>query len=583
MKLSDYIIKKISTYTNYAFTGQGGSVVHLNDSLSKNKKMKIIPAQNEQGASLAADAFYRASGKLGVVVATSGPGILNTLQGMACSYYDSIPGLYLSGAPVTGSIKKNKNLRQLGFQEMEVVDIVKSMTKYAVRLKKAEDIRYEIEKAVYYSLEGRPGPVLIDLPDDLQRQEINEKKLKSFKPNKRQIKINNSTLKKLNDLMLRSKRPIIILGNGIKISKTEKKFYKIIKKNKIPFATTWATTDLFDLNDKLNIGSFGVYATRHGNFSIQNSDLLLILGSRMNGTQIGTATKFAPNAKKVLVDIDKSELNEENKVKIDCKINLDLNNFVKIFEKSAKKIKIEKKWYKAISDWKIKYPTVQKKYFQEKQYTNPYVFFHNLSKFTKKNDIIIPDASANLVWFYQAYKPKKNQKIFTALNHSPMGYSFAAAIGAAVSLNSKKEIIAIIGDGSVQMNIQEIENIKNYKLPIKMFIIDNQGYGMVKQTIDTWLKKNYVGCDKSSGLSIPNFLKIFNSYGIKSTEIKNNFELDKKIKKVLNFKGPIMCNIKISPNARIVPKLKPGFPLHDMLPSLSRSEINEQMGIVKNW
>ena len=583
MKLSDYIIKKISTYTNYAFTGQGGSVVHLNDSLSKNKKMKIIPAQNEQGASLAADAFYRASGKLGVVVATSGPGILNTLQGMACSYYDSIPGLYLSGAPVTGSIKKNKNLRQLGFQEMEVIDIVKSMTKYAVRLKKAEDVRYEIEKAVYYSLEGRPGPVLIDLPDDIQRQEINEKKLKSFKPNKRLIKINNSSLIKFNNLLAKSKRPIIILGNGVKISKTEKKFYKIIKKNRLPFATTWATTDLFNSNDKLNIGSFGVYATRHGNFSIQNADLLIILGSRMNGTQIGTATKFAPKAKKVLVDIDKSELQEENKIKIDCKINIDLSNFVKTFEKASKKIKIEKMWYKAISHWKIKYPTVQKKYFKEKKYANPYVFFNKLSKFTKKNDIIIPDASANLVWFYQAFKPKKNQKIFTALNHSPMGYSIAAAIGAAVSLNSKKEIIAIIGDGSVQMNIQEIENIKNYNLPIKIFIIDNQGYGMVKQTIDTWLKKNYVGCDKSSGLSIPDFLKVFNSYGIKSIEIKNNDEFDKKIKQVLNFKGPIMCNIKVSPNARIIPKLKPGFPLHDMLPSLLKSEIDEQMRIFKNW
>ena len=341
MKLSDYIIKKISTYTNYAFTGQGGSVVHLNDSLSKNKKMKIIPAQNEQGASLAADAFYRTSGKLGVVIATSGPGILNTLQGMACSYYDSIPGLYLSGAPVTGSLKKQK-LRQLGFQEMEVVDIVKSMTKYAVRLKKAEDVRYEIEKAVYYSLEGRPGPVLIDLPDDLQRQEINEKKLKSFTPTKRIVNINNSSLKKFNYLMSKSKRPIIVLGNGIKISKTEKKIYKIIKKNRLPFATTWATTDLFDLNDKLNIGSFGVYATRHGNFSIQNADLLVILGSRMNGTQIGTATKFAPMAKKVLVDIDKFELQQENKVKIDCKINIDLSNFIKIFDRAAKKIKIEK-------------------------------------------------------------------------------------------------------------------------------------------------------------------------------------------------------------------------------------------------
>ena len=544
MKLSDYVIKKISDYTNYAFTGQGGSVVHLNDSLSKNKKMKIIPAQNEQGASLAADAFYRASGKLGVVVATSGPGILNTLQGMACSYYDSIPGLYLSGAPVTGSIKKNKKLRQLGFQEMQVVDIVKSMTKYAVRLKKAADIRYEIEKAVYYSLEGRPGPVLIDLPDDLQRQEINEKKLKSFKPSNKLIKINHSSIKKLNYLFSKSKRPIIILGNGVKISKTDKKFYKIIKKYKIPFATTWATTDLFEINDSLNVGSFGVYATRHGNFSIQNADLLIILGSRMNGTQIGTASKFATNAKKVLVDIDKSELKEENKVKVDCKINIDLSHFVKIFEKSLKKIKTEKKWYEIIKLWKKKYPTVQKKYFKEKQYANPYVFFDRLSKNLKKNDVIIPDASANLVWFYQAFQPKKNQKIFTALNHSPMGYSLAAAIGAAVSLNSKKEIIAIIGDGSVQMNIQEIENIKNYNLPIKMFIIDNQGYGMVKQTIDTWLNKNYVGCDKSSGLSIPDFIKVFNSYEIKSTEIKNNFEIEKKLNKCLTLKGQSCVMLK---------------------------------------
>ena len=290
MKLSDYIAKKVSTYTNYAFTGQGGSVVHINDSLSKEKKIKIIPAQNEQGASLAADAFYRASGKIGLVVATSGPGILNTLQGMACSYYDSIPGLYLSGAPVTGSIKKSKKLRQLGFQEMEVVDIVKSFTKYAVRLKSANDIKYEIEKAIYLSLEGRPGPVLIDLPDDLQRQDIDIKNLKSFKPKVNQtIKINN--LKKFKNLISNSKKPIIIIGNGVKISKTEKEVFKIIKRYKIPFATTWATTDLFDIDHDLNVGSFGVYATRHGNFAIQNSDLLVILGSRMNGTQICSKCK----------------------------------------------------------------------------------------------------------------------------------------------------------------------------------------------------------------------------------------------------------------------------------------------------
>ena len=203
---------------------------------------------------------------------------------------------------------------------------------------------------------------------------------------------------------------------------------------------------------------------------------------------------------------------------------------------------------------------------------NPYIFFDELSSACKENDIIIPDASANLVWCFQTFKAKKNQKIFTALNHSPMGYSIAASIGASLG-SPKKKVVAIIGDGSVQMNIQEIENIKNLDLPIKIFIINNKGYGMVKQTIDTWLNKNYVGCDAKSGLSMPNFKKVFDSYGIKTCEINNHNELSEKIEYVMNYKKPIMCDVKVDPEARIVPKLKPGSPLHDMLPRLPLNEL----------
>ena len=209
----------------------------------------------------------------------------------------------------------------------------------------------------------------------------------------------------------------------------------------------------------------------------------------------------------------------------------------------------------------------------------PDEIFQQLEKYAKKNDILIPDTSSNLVWFYQAFKPKIGQKIFTALNHSPMGYSIAAAIGASLGSKINQNVIASIGDGSVQMNIQEIENIKNFNLPIKIFILDNSGYGMVKQTIDTWLSKNYVGCDKNSGLSIPNFLNIFKAYGIKSVEIKNNGEIDKKLKYVMNYKGPIMCNVKININARIVPKMKAGDPLDDMIPRLSKAEILKAMSL----
>ncbi len=575
MKASDFIAKKLSQYTNHVFSGQGGSVVHILDSLSKIKKIKIVPSQNEQGASLAADAYYRSSGKIGVVIATSGPGILNTLQGMACSYYDSIPSLYISGAPVLGSIKKNNKLRQLGFQEMEVADLVRSITKYSTRITNTKDINYEIEKCIHIAHEGRPGPTLIDLPDDVQRMEILEKIQKSFKEKKNITK--NKNIDKIEKFIKNSKRPIIIIGNGVKISKIESELYSLVNKYKIPYTLTWATADLYNSNNELNIGSFGNYATRHGNFAIQNSDLLLILGCRMNGTQIGSNPKiFAPKAKKILVDIDPAELKEENGLKIDYKINTDLKLFIKSFAPHAKKFKIDKKWYTSIKDWKKRYPIITNEMYKSKNSVNPYIFFDKLSDACKENDIIIPDASANLVWCFQTFKPKKNQKIFTALNHSPMGYSIAASIGAALGSPNRKTL-AIIGDGSVQMNIQEIENIKNLNLPIKIFIINNQGYGMVKQTIDTWLNKNYVGCDKNSGLSIPNFQKVFAAYGIETCEINNHNDLPEKIEYVMNCNKPIMCDVKVDPNARITPKLKPGSPLHDMLPSLPSDEVKDQI------
>ena len=273
MKASDFIAKKLSNYTNHVFSGQGGSVVHILDSLSRVKGVRIIPSQNEQGASLAADAYYRSSGKIGVVIATSGPGILNTLQGMACSFYDSIPSLYIAGAPVTGSIKKNKKLRQLGFQEMEVMDIVKSMTKYSVRITNTKNINYEIEKCIYMATEGRPGPTLIDLPDDIQRMDIIEKYQKKFvskvKKN-RNIKFN-----KIDSFIKNSKKPLIIIGNGVKISNTSRELFNVINRFKIPYSMTWATADLHGANKDLDVGSFGNYATRHGNFAIQNSDLLI--------------------------------------------------------------------------------------------------------------------------------------------------------------------------------------------------------------------------------------------------------------------------------------------------------------------
>ena len=577
MKASDLIALKIAQYSDYVFSGQGGSVVHILDSIYKRKDIKLIPSQNEQGASLAADAYTRTSGKLGIVVTTSGPGTINALQGLACSYYDSIPALYFSGAPVTNNLKKNKKLRQLGFQEMEIQEITKSFTKYSTRITDVKNIFYEIEKSVYLAKTGRPGPCIIDLPDDIQRMETNIEEQKIFKPEKIKLFLDLKKIEEICSMIVQSKRPIFIVGNGVKISKAKKNLEQLLKKTNIPYAPTWATFDMFRTDDPKNVGSFGVYATRHGNFAIQNSDLLIVLGSQLNPSLIGSNAKlFAPNAKKVLVDIDPAELNEENGVKIDVKINCDVKDFIESLNDKKVSWQFNQSWIDKVENLKKKYPIVKEEYFNQRKSVNPYVFFDTLSNYTSANDIIIPDASANLVWTYQAYKVSKQQQIFTALNHSPMGYSVAAAIGASLG-SPKNNVISIIGDGSMQMNIQELENVKSLKLPIKIFLINNKGYGMVKQTIDTWLEGKYVGCDEKSGLSLPDFQKVTKSYGIECVEINNHNDLKEKIEYMLNNRGPLLCDVKLDSKEKIIPKTKAGSPLHKMLPALDEDEIQSNM------
>tara|TARA_A100001015_G_scaffold309118_1_gene407969 strand:+ start:2338 stop:4089 length:1752 start_codon:yes stop_codon:yes gene_type:complete len=579
MKVSDLIAKILSKHTTCVFGGQGGSVVHLVDSISNNKKLKFIPGQNEQASSIAADAYFRTTGKLGVAIGTSGPGILNLLQGMACSYFDSVPSLYISGAPVINQIRKNKNIRQIGFQEMEVVDLVKPITKYAVLIKNKNKVEEEFTKAINIAFEGRMGPVLIDLPDDLQRDNCSTSSRKKYFIKKKTFK--NYNLNKLSNKTVRliqnSKRPLILIGNGVKLSKSKLLVDKLIKKYKIPYACSWATIDEFNSKDNLNAGTFGVAATRYGNFAIQNSDLLLCLGLRLSSQIIGSNQfNFSPNSKKILVEIDKNELNSHRLPKINIKINSDVRIFLKNLV--SKKLVIKKnqfeKWRKKLIFLKSQYPVVEPKHYLKKDYVNPYAFFGELSKNIKKNSILIPDASANLIWCMQGFQRYKDTKVFTALNHSPMGYSVAASVGAFFG-NQKKDIISIIGDGSMPMNIQELETIKNYKVNVKIFVINNSGYGLIKQTQETWLKSNYAGVDKKSGLSLPDNKKISKAYGIKSIFLKNNKEMKNKLKKILKMKGPLIIDLNINPRTRVSPKIEFGNPLHDMSPKLPKNELKK--------
>ena len=575
MKLSDYIAEFLSKITDSVFVGQGGNIIHVLDSLGKRKDIKVIPSQNEQGASIAADAYSRLTNKIGVTAATSGPGMLNLMQGMACSFFDSIPTFHFSGAVVTGQLRKNKKIRQIGFQEMEVVDLVKPITKYAVLLKDKDKIRYELEKMFYLAHEGRPGPVLMDLPDDLQRAEIDPKKLISFNPPKFKSKKINFD-KKLISLISNAKRPLIILGHGINLSNTKKDVEKFIKNTGIPFAPSWGTIDLFPYKNKLNAGTFGVAATRYGNFAVQNCDLLISLGCRLNTQITGSNIKsFAPNAKKIVVDIDENEFKKNNGLKIDLKINLDLKIFLKRAISLIKKKKNYGPWIKKFKEWKKKYPVIKSEYFSQANNNNAYVFMKKLSDKTGKNDILIPDASANLIWAMQSFQTK-GQRVFTALNHSPMGYSMPATIGAHLA-DKTKNIICTIGDGSMQMNIQELATVAHFKFPVKIFVINNNGYGLIKQTQDTWLDSRRVGVDESSGLAMPDLQKIAKAYKIETIEINNHNELDEKVDYVLRSKKPILCDVKISENQKVIPKLEFGRAIHDLSPRLSEEELQSNM------
>ncbi|UCD54958.1 MAG: thiamine pyrophosphate-binding protein [Candidatus Omnitrophota bacterium] len=574
MKLSDYITRFLAKHTRHAFVGTGGCIVHVLDSLNKSPHIHLVPCENEQGAAIAAEAYYRVKGKIGVAIATSGPGMINLIQGIACAYFDSTPSLYISGAPPTYHLKGKHKVRQMGFQEMDVIKIVKPLTKYAVLLTNPKRIRYELEKLIYSAFEGRPGPVLLDLPDDIQRAHINPQKLKSFIPKRKTPTLNKTAINKTMGLIKKAARPVIIVGGGVKTRDVRKELKTFLNKSRIPFATTWATIDMFLDNEPNLIGNFGISANRAGNFAIQNCDLLISLGSRLDTHGAGSdVARFAPKAKKIVVDIDRAELDKHTRMKTDLKIHCDLKTFLKgLINSSEIETRDLNQWKRKIQEWKDRYPIYLEKYYKQKNKVNPYVFMNELSKETKEGDIVVTETGATLTWTMQAYKIRTRQALFSAFNHASMGYALPAAIGAQYAAPENR-VICITGDGGIQMNIQELETIAYNKLPIKIFLINNRGYGMIKQTQDTWLDSVYVASDPSCGLGFPDFQKVAKAYKIKTLQIANHGELKKMIRKVLSYKGPVLCDVKLRPGEKIIPKLEFGRPLEDMSPLLPRSEL----------
>ena len=552
------------------------------DAFSRNRKVKYVSVAHEQAGAMMADSYSRLGPNFSCTMVTSGPGATNLITGIACSYFDSIPALHICGQVNTyeqqDSHISTKNVRQVGFQETDIVKISKPITKFSYKLKKASEIKYVLEKAYYLATSGRPGPVLIDIPMNLQREKINPKQLKSFQPkNEKKNTDSRKLISKIESLFQKARKPVLILGGGIKYGKAEKDLKKFLKYFQIPIVTTWSGVDLLDHRSNKYIGNIGVYGSRAANFAIQNSDLFLCLGSRLDTRITGGVPKtFARKAKKIVVDIDKNEIGKQRGLKIDVPIEMDVKYFFKEYLKYKKKNIIKKDWLIRCNDWKMKYPMVLKKYYQEKNNVNPYVFTNYLSEILNKKDIIIADDGGHLTWTIQSFKIKEGQKLFSAFGNSPMGYALPASIGASIVKN-KSRIICIDGDGSIQINLQELHTIDKLRLPIKIFILNNDGYGIIKQFQDLYLDKRHEASGK--GVSNPDFKKISSAFNINYNIIKNHKDLI-KLKKIITSKKPEIIEIKIKSNQKIIPKLQFGNPIEDLSPLLNRKEFQKNMDIL---
>lgn len=543
---------------------------------------------------MAADGYARISGKIGACLVTNGPGATNAITGVLCSWLDSIPVLVLSGQIKRELMGAGKELRQLGEQEVNIIDVVKPITKYAVSVKNPNEIKYHLEKAVYLAKSARPGPVWLNMPFDIQGTMINPENLKEFDPaevkfnyitDRRQVKsLVSLTITKLK----KAKRPVLLVGNGVRLAQAADKLLELIKLLKMPVLTAQAGFDLVSTDNPYFAGRPGSIGTRSGNFTLQNSDCLLIIGSRLNNRMVGfNYQAFARNAYKIMVDIDKAEI-EKKTLNIDLMINAHAKDFIEVMIDQLKSKKYDffkPDWWSRINNWKKTYPVVLPEYWQQKKYVNPYCFISVLAKYLTAKDILALGVSMGIFCTYQTLEFKQGLRITRDSGGAAMGYCLPAAVGACFA-SGKKRTICIDGDGSLQLNVQELATIVYHRLPIKIFIYSNQGYASIKFSQKALFVGNIVGSNPETGVSCPDISKIAHAYGLKTVMISNHKEMEKKIKKVLDDEGPVLCEVKVSPDQRITPKTATKRlpddrletrPLEDMFPFLSEEELKKNM------
>ena len=592
--IANFLVKK---GINHIFLVTGGGAMFLNDGVADCDGLNGISLHHEQAAAMAAVGYAKHKYTVGAAMLTTGCGGTNAITGLLNAYQDNIPCIFISGQTKRKETVHLASvpLRQFGVQEADILPIVDSLTKYSVMITDPKNIDYELEKAYQIAISGRPGPVWIDVPLDIQGAIVDVDALKKFTfddnvSNENSVEaMNKKDIENILNEIGSSERPLVIAGQGIKLSKTTKYFKQFIEKNNIPYVATKLGVDILPSNHPLFIGRIGNKGDRPGNFAVQNADYILVLGSRLSVSSTGHEYGlFAREAKITVIDIDKHE-HQKNTVHIDKFIHGNLRNFFDIIEKDFDYKKEEdiknNKWLEICNHWKNKWNIFLPEYDSDKDGINLYKFMESLSNTLKSKATIISDAGSSFYVSTQAMKFKKDQCQVTTGAQAEMGFSLPAAIGVAFSADSDEQVIAITGDGSLQMNIQEFQTLVYHKIPVKLVVWNNDGYLSIRASQRKFFE-NSIGTDETNGVSFPNLEKISKAYGIKYISIKKIDEMEKKIDELYNSNEPVICELFSIRDQEIIPSVSSlkkedgtmvSKPLEDMYPFLPRDEFYKEM------
>lgn len=611
IKVSDYVSQfLVDNGITHAFTVTGGGAMHLNDSLGHQKGLTCVYNHHEQACAIAAESYARIHNKIAALCVTTGPGGTNAMTGVVGGYLDSIPMLVISGQVRYDTTARSTglNIRAMGDQEFDITKSAAAMTKYAQMVTDPKQIRYCMEKALYIATTGRPGPCWIDIPVNFQGFYVDTDELEGFDPAEYEAQlaphVTDEQVDAIIDKIKNAKRPVLYAGNGIRISGGYESFKKVVELLNIPVATGWDSIDEIYDEHPLYVGRGGIMGDRAGNFAVQNSDLVFAIGNRLSIRQVGYNWKtWAREAYVIMNDVCEDEMKKPT-LHVDMPVWADakelLEKMAARLEKTCEKVFTGNDWIERCQQWKKNYPVVLPKHYEDKNHANVYAFIKELSSRLSEGQVTVVGNGSACVVGSHAYVIKKDQRFIINSAIASMGYDLPAAIGAAVAEHgdkalygrsltddSVKDIILVTGDGSIQMNIQELQTVIHHKMPIKIFLINNQGYHSIRQTQTNLFNKNFVGIGPQSGdLSFPDMSKLAPAYGYPYLSCDGNDKLDETIDKALGMKGPVICEIFVSTEQNFEPKsstkrLEDGTlvspPLEDLAPFLDRDEFRKNM------